>query len=216
MNLKNQRKGGCYWDNGMPYISVTQILSCIDKPALRYWFGQQVYLAMVKNPELSEQEALAAPYKTSDEAKNRGTTVHSIVENYNQISIVEDCYKGYYDAFGQWIKDMNVTILENEKTVYSDMGYAGTLDLLVEIGGKKTIVDVKTGKAIYPEAHLQVSAYQKAMGIDNGAILLLQPNGKYKYEQANDEFTTFMACKTLYEGLNREKLEKLGYKLFNK
>jgi len=226
-NLKNERRGGCYWTD-QPYLSVTNILSVIDRPSLRYWFGQQVYLAVVANPSLNEQEALSAPYKVSDKAKDRGTTVHSIVEAYKAGVFdiddkVMDEYTGYAKAFKAWVTDMKPEILENEKTIFSPLGYAGTLDMLAKIGGVTTIVDIKTGKDIYPEANLQVSAYLEALRdtkgdkvASNGSILLLMPTGHYKYQQANDEFKAFMACKTLYEGLNREKLEKIGYKLFNK
>lgn len=227
MDMKNDRRGGCYWTD-QPYLSVTNILSVIDKPSLRYWYGQQVYLAMVANPSLNEQEALSAPYKTSDKAKNRGTTVHSIVEAYKAGTFdiedkVMDEYAGYAKAFKSWVSDMKPEILENERTVFSPLGYAGTLDMLAKVGGVTTVVDIKTGKDIYQEANLQVSAYLEALRgtngdkvASNGSILLLMPTGKYKYQQASDEFNAFMACKTLYEGLNRDKLEKIGYKLFNK
>lgn len=226
-DLKSQRRGGCYWTD-QPYLSVTNILSIIDKPSIRYWYGQQVYLAMVTNPSLGEQEALSAPYKVSDKAKNRGTTVHSIVEAYKAGTFdiddkVTNEYAGYAKAFKSWINDFKPEILENEKTVFSPLGYAGTLDMLAKISGVPTIVDIKTGKDIYPEANLQVSAYLEALKntngnkvASNGSILLLMPTGQYKYQQASNEFKAFMACKTLYEGLNRDKLEKIGYKLFNK
>jgi hypothetical protein len=56
---ESSRRGGFYWHtDGRPYISVTTVLSVIDKPALRYWFGKEVYRAMVVNPTLGEKEAL--------------------------------------------------------------------------------------------------------------------------------------------------------------
>jgi hypothetical protein len=37
------------------------------------------------------------------------------------------------------------------------------MDLLAEVNGKLTVLDWKTGKAIYPEAHLQNAAYRHAL-----------------------------------------------------
>ena len=41
-------------------------------------------------------------------------------------------------------------------------GYAGTLDLYARVKGVLTVLDWKSGKAIYPEAFLQNVAYRHA------------------------------------------------------
>ena len=41
-------------------------------------------------------------------------------------------------------------------------GYAGTLDLYAKVSGIPTVIDWKSGKAIYPEAFLQNIAYRHA------------------------------------------------------
>lgn len=224
MNTKDDRRGGFYWLDGTPFVSVTNVLKVIDKPQLRYWFGKEVYLAMVKNPALGEQEALSAPYKKSDDAKSRGTTVHSIVEAWKntqtQIETIPDEFKGYSDAFYQWVRDADVKLIAHEKTVVSRQhGYAGTLDLMVENRqGDVWIIDVKTGKDIYAEAFIQVSAYQHALKEDEGidvkrmGILLLGENGKYKFQECEDQFPVFLACKSIWSFLNAEMCEKVGYK----
>ena len=40
--------------------------------------------------------------------------------------------------------------------------YAGTLDMLAEIDGKLAVIDIKTGKSVWPEAALQINAYAYA------------------------------------------------------
>jgi len=219
-NLKAQKRGGFYWKEEKPYVSVTEILKVIDKPALRYWFGEQIYWAMVKDPTLPKEIAMRAPYEVSDKAKSRGTTVHSIVEAYKhtggEIEVAEE-FKGYQDAFSKFISDTSSNIIEQEKSVFSETHkYAGTLDLLVEINGANMIIDVKTGKDIYREAMIQASAYKQAINemgtkVDRAAILLLREDGTYKFEEADELFDTFLACKTLWEGLNGPMLKKLGY-----
>lgn len=219
MNDKSTKRAGMYFLEGKYYPSVTQILSVIDKPALRIWFGKEVYRATALNPEMNEQQALAEPYKTSETAKGRGTSVHDIVEaweNTGRVAGLTGPYKGYAEAFDSWIKSNNVKLVEHERTVCSDKyRYAGTLDLLVKIGSydNPTLIDIKTGKDIYQEAHLQVSAYRQALEesgtkLQGTAVLLLQEDGTFKYELGKDKLRAFLACKVLWEGLNEELLKK--------
>lgn len=215
------RRGGFYWKANpkKPYVSVTNVLSVIDKPQLRYWFGKMVYWAMVEDPTLQEQAALAAPYKKSDQAKSRGTTVHSIVETYKHtkehLETVPEAFRGYATAFYNWVKDNDIEILENERTVFSELHeYAGTLDLLVRNNqsNKTFVIDVKTGKDIYPEAYLQLSAYKQALS-ENGtetdqiAVLLLKEDGTYKFGQGESQLDAFLAAKRLWEWKNPDLME---------
>jgi hypothetical protein len=222
LDNREARRGGYYWLEGKPYPSVTRMLEVLDKPALRYWFGREVFRAMAANPGLSEKEALNAPYQLSDSAKARGSTVHSIVEAYRHsktyIEGVPEPYRGYAQAFYRWTEDNHVEILEHERTVVSRKhAYAGTLDLLCTLNGtgKPVLIDVKTGKDIYPEAFLQLSAYRQALkeeGTEVSAIgvLLLQEDGAYKYQCGDfDCFRQFFACKVLWEWLHAEEYEKM-------
>jgi hypothetical protein len=219
---RGQRRGQFYWLEKKPYVSVTNVLKVIDKPALRYWFGKEVFLAMSKDPTLSQSEALSAPYRTSDKAKARGTTVHSIVEAYKVKQTVIDKtiedYQGYADAFHKWVSDNTMEILENEKTVISKThGFAGTLDLTARKNGDLWIIDAKTGKDIYLEAHLQLSAYKHALiedygvEVDRMGIVLLREDGTYKFEEATDNFEIFLAAKKIWYFLNKEECGKVGY-----
>lgn len=217
-NLKSDKRGSFYWYQGKPYASVTNILKVIDKPALRYWFGREVYWAFVNQPNLTEQEALAAPYRTSDRAKARGTTVHSIVEAFKKtggvLTEVAPEFKGYATGFNRWVSEYNANIIENEKSVFNhDYQYAGTLDMLAHVGDHHCIIDIKTGKDIYGEAGLQLSAYKHTEGteVDSIGVLLLQPEGTYKFQWMKDEFDAFLAAKKLWEWANGDMLSKIKY-----
>ncbi len=211
---RSSRRGGFYWIDGVPYISVTNVLKCLDKPALRYWYGQQVYRAFAKDPGLSEKEAMSAPYLESGKAKDRGSTVHSIVEAYKKTGVViEDIpekFRGYAEAFYSWVKDNKVEIIKQEKTVISEKhGYGGTLDIIALIDGSRMLIDVKTGKGIYPEAWLQLSAYKEAVEeegkkVDEIAVLLLKENGKYLFERGESDIKAFLACKKIWIWQNKE------------
>ena len=219
----SNRRAGFYWVDKSPYVSVTTILKCIDKPALRWWFGREIYLAVVKDPSMPEKEAMSAPYIKTKEASIRGSAVHKIVEEFKQsqehLKTIDDPYKPYATAFYNWAEDNHITFVENEKTVISKKyGYAGTADLIVKKNGEGVwLCDVKTGKDIYLESHIQLSAYKKALEengikIDRMGVILLKDTGTYKFEEVDDCFEVFLACKKLWEFLNKEDCEKLGYK----
>ncbi len=228
-DYRNLRRGGFYWEDNVPYVSVTTVLKVLDKPQLTRWQGKLIYRALLTNPELSEEEALGAPFKKSREAMSRGTTVHKIVENYvheqNYIDQASIEYRPYAQAFYNFITDFQVELIEHEKTLVSKTyGYAGTLDLLARFknSGRTFILDVKTGKDVYEDYFLQLSAYKQALfeneGIDaNMGIILLstgqddKPTGNYKFVEANNCFDVFLATKHIWEWKNRELVTSVNY-----
>ena len=227
MDQKDARRGGLYFVDSTPLLSVTEILKVIDKPALRYWFGQEVFYAMVQNPALNEKEALAAPYQKSKTAMNAGTLVHSIVEAYKttgqKIETVPDEFKGYATAFYKFMDEVKPEIIEQEKTVFDKVnGVAGTLDMYAKVGDSLYVLDIKTGKDIYAEVELQLSAYAHMVRldgkkVDNIGVVLLEkgddglPTGNYKFAPRTENYEVFLKVKGLYEWVNREKLLKVGY-----
>ena len=52
--------------------------------------------------------------------------------------------------------------VSTEKAVWSLNGYGGTYDLLMMIDGELWLIDIKTGKGLYPEFALQLAAYRWA------------------------------------------------------
>jgi len=217
---RKTRRGGFYWKDDKPYVSVTNVLKVLDKPALRYWYGKMVYQAMVVDPELSQKEALAAPYKKSKKAMSRGSTVHDLIEAYKHTGKKIDTtpeLQGYIDAFHDWIDDNEIEVIENEKTVYSkDHGYAGTLDLYAKINGKLSVVDFKTNKKgnVYDEVGLQLSAYAHAIPdkIDNLIAVGLSEDGTYTHKEFKGNIDVFLKLKDVWVWKNQELCEKVGYK----
>lgn len=222
---KVEKRGPFGYVDGKPYPRVTSILEIKNKPAIQYWYGREVWRAMNADPTLSEKEALAVPYKINDSSKSRGSTVHSIVEAYKHtrehIEGIPENFRGYAEAFYSWCEDYRVTIVEHEHDLFSPKyGYCGTLDLLVNICGGSSLflIDVKTGKDIYPEVALQLSAYRQALAEEGmelegtGALLLNQDeegNGSYKYQfPVADCFRAFFACKVLWEWEHSEEFTK--------
>ena len=222
---KNNRRDGMYWLKGRPFVSVTTVLQILNKPGLDYWKMREVYQAVVANPSLSEQEALAVPCVTSGKAKNRGTTIHSIVEVYKgkgEVIQTTPELQPFVTAFEKWVSEIKLSIIGQERTIINEREkYAGTIDMLARINENTfpTVIDVKTSKAdaqSYPEYHLQVSAYMHALiesgvKIAGGGIILLRENGTYLYDEVSDCYDEFLAAKKIWEWKNASKLKKYGY-----
>lgn len=125
-----------------------------------------------------------------DDAGRRGSTVHDLTERYDngeEINLLNEsgnmAFKMIeWSMFERYIEFRNkfpLTILETELTIVSEsLGFAGTLDRLIELNGKKILLDIKTSNAIYPSYWLQLAAYEKLLNergvfVDEVAILWL-------------------------------------------
>jgi len=102
-----------------------------------------------------------------------GSQVHALIEWTMRAKLCQEAGpspaisdKGLwaFSIFETWAKKVNLKPILIEQTVYSRThGYAGTMDLLAEVDGELAVVDFKTGKGVYPEAHLQNAAYRFAL-----------------------------------------------------
>src|SRR5512139_2934377 len=111
--------------------------------------------------------------KALEKAAEIGSQAHALIEWNLRQSLgqvvgpeprVVDAAQWAFMAFDDWAKTVRLTPVYIEQTVFSRQhGYAGTMDLLALVNSVPTLVDFKTAKAIYPEAHLQNVAYQVAL-----------------------------------------------------
>lgn len=110
-------------------------------------------------------------------------------------------------SFVDWAKKVKPKFLKNEFVVINkDENYAGTVDLLCEIDGKKYLVDLKTSQYIWPSHELQVTAYLEAFPIDEQidmelAILQLgyrMNKNKYKFTVIEEKWEEFKAAKVIW------------------
>jgi hypothetical protein len=106
-------------------------------------------------------------------AMDLGTQVHRAIEHQTrktlgqrvgpEPALVDDALWAYM-AWQDWAQTHAVRPVLIEQTVWSTAhGYAGTTDLVAWMDGRLTLCDYKTGKAVYPEARLQVAAYVRAI-----------------------------------------------------
>lgn len=102
-----------------------------------------------------------------------GTQIHKLIEWTLRTAIsadagpkpdVSDPALWAFMSFEDWAKSVSLKPVLIEQTVYSKMHqYAGTMDVLARVNGALTLLDFKSGKSVYDEAHLQSVAYQAAL-----------------------------------------------------
>jgi hypothetical protein len=175
---------------GSDLPSVTTVLEVIAKPALGPWYAKEerryfeaAMLEVLSKPGARDPEyvltAVAAAVtgvKAADREKQRaatiGTAVHAGIEWYLRTRLGEDAGPELHlpdaaawavESWKDWAAKVALEPLAIERTVYCQQcGYAGTLDLYARVEGILTVLDWKTGRAIYPEALLQNVAYRHA------------------------------------------------------
>src|SRR2546426_6986212 len=195
-----------YRIEGSDLPSVTTVLEVIAKPALGPWYAKEerryfeaAMLEVLSKPGARDPEYVLAAVaeavtggKAADREKQRavtiGTAVHAGIEWHLRTRPGEDAGPEPHlpdaaawavESWKDWAAKVALEPLAIERTVYClECGYAGTLDLYARVEGVPSVLDWKTGRAIYPEAFLQNVAYRHAarrlgMASDQGLIVRL-------------------------------------------
>lgn len=150
------------------------------------------------------------PYAHRDRAADLGTYVHDAAEAYvlgKPFPAWPLPVKPRMDAFVQFLHDYSPAYEATEASVYNrSEKYAGTLDAIATIGGRRLLLDTKTGKGVYPEVGLQLAAYrfaefiglpdgsEEAMRpVDGAAVLHLPESGGYELLEVRADDAVFTA-----------------------
>jgi hypothetical protein len=179
-----------YHVEGRELPSVTTVLEVIAKPALGPWYAKEerryfetAMLEVLSRPGARDPEYVLAAVaeavtgvKAADKEKQRaatiGTAVHAGIEWHLRRALgddagpeprLPDAAAWAVESWKDWAASVKLEPLAIERTVYClECGYAGTLDLYARVKGVPSVLDWKTGRAIYPEAFLQNVAYRHA------------------------------------------------------
>lgn len=176
------KSGDVYSWNGERFAAVTGVLKVLGKDALVKWAAQMVArhvyeLCILKEAEritgsalmtlLKDSNKLAAsPYELRDAKRDLGTAVHTIAELISFGDSVDPLILGadlrpYVLSFVNWWEANKPTVLASEMTVINRThGYGGTLDMIVDLGGERLVLDIKTSKDTYVDHALQLAAYR--------------------------------------------------------
>lgn len=209
-----------YKVNGEFLPSVTTIIDATVPKNLSWWamvIGVSATMALARegkihrnmNPEdvvtMIRNERLSV-YHIRDEKGEEGLAVHKALEyyaKYGEIPVLTNYPENVHpkiSALARFLLDYKPKILGSEIRVASLLyGYAGTYDLRVKAkDGGEGIIDLKTGKRIYPDSQFpQLAGYEQA-SIECGAkpsafqaILHLSAEGEYHFEKSTDTFEDF-------------------------
>lgn len=173
-----------YRVDGQVVPGVTSILGIKAKPALVGWAVKvcgeylEKHLPVGRALDEIEKKRLIQEMKrehrsrTSD-AADIGTIVHKFAEDVGrgmkpEMPVNKEAQSAC-ESFIDWWWGHQVKVLDIERKIYSrKFRYAGTVDLVAEIDGALTIVDYKSGKAIYRDYFLQMGAYSYAYTEETG------------------------------------------------
>jgi hypothetical protein len=205
----------------------TERAACTEAAADLYeaWAAQLVPPVMPRESYLATLTQrlglVKAHQKELAKAGEIGTQIHKMIEWIMRTAIGADagpkpviCEKALWAvmAFEDFAKSVNLKPVLIEQTVYSKVhGYAGTMDLLARVNGVLTLIDMKSGKSVYPESFLQSAAYSVAlaeMGYVLPASALIVRLPKVETDPAfevvtvppvMDLFPVFLAVKELWK-----------------
>lgn len=147
-----------------------------------------------------------------DGVKQRGTLVHQAIaldaEGDLDYDLLEPRLVGYVDGWRRYLAERRATVLHSERIVYDlTVGYAGTLDAIVNEDGsvRPTLIDIKP--ALYPSVGPQTAAYARcARALFHHAVafqraaLVLPGDGTYQripLTDADDE-PVFLAAARIF------------------
>jgi hypothetical protein len=174
-------------EDGSFVPSVTTILEAYPK-------GAAFYAWLKQNGEDSDT--------IRDEAGRRGSIVHSLTERYDngdEVNLMtEDGYIPYkmvewamFERYVEFRNKIKLSVLHTElRLVDTDLGFAGTIDRVIELNGKKVLIDIKTSGSVWPSYWLQLAAYRKLLENHYGAdtideVAILWLNAKTRTEGRN-------------------------------
>jgi CRISPR/Cas system-associated exonuclease Cas4 (RecB family) len=148
-------------------------------------------------------------------AASRGTMVHAACQYFDEgdldFDTVAENLVPYVDAWRSYVTEANPEMLLIEERVHSGKwGFAGTLDRLVNVGGKLTVLDIKTG-AVVRQTGLQLAAYAMALEemsgykVEQRIAVHLRRSGAYSVELYDDESerAVFLAALAVYRWKKR-------------
>jgi hypothetical protein len=154
---------------------VTTVTGNLPKHALVDWAGRVTAEYAVDHwHELAEQPPSArlntltrARYAASSGAALRGSQIHALGERVGhgeQVDAGE--HQSEVEAYARFLDRWAVDVIATETPVASTRWrYAGTADAWVTFGtgalaGARVLLDIKTGRGVYDETALQLTAYR--------------------------------------------------------
>lgn len=154
--------------------SVTTVIGMVSKPFLVPWAAKMAaehaaanwYRLSKLSPEERITEIKNAHKQYAEKRADIGDAVHDLIDcwskgtSYHEWPVEIDPYINQFISF---MTEHRPEFLENEVTLWSRKhNYAGTADWIAKIDGRVILGDNKTGRRVYNEVGLQLSALANA------------------------------------------------------
>lgn len=177
--------------------SVTSVLGALPKKALQYWASGAVadraidllpvLVQLLMTGDRSQARRWLCDATNPASAATIGTDAHGAMESVwrrSQGTLIDQSTldlanmpnnRPYIAAAEAFLSEYAVEVWSVEATHYAP-GWAGTSDLIVRTGsGEYVLIDVKTGKGVYPDVALQLGAYAAAHEVTRDGGMTLEP-----------------------------------------
>lgn len=193
--------------------SVSLVLDVLNKPNLPWGAAKETALYAIHHQDEWQHLTTEDAYEKLrghhrgvwDDKAARGTRVHTMAQAWCEGQDVDCSHEDapYLDALERFYMDYApATVLAERTVIYRQTGleYGGTPDWLAELSdGRRTWIDLKTGKRYPIDTTLQLAAYRHAEGVavynemgglesvdpmpesDGAHVLYLHPDGTYEF-----------------------------------
>lgn len=161
--------GRMYEHDGKLYPSVSTVSGLVTSPFLqRDWPVRVTAKIAVEHPDANVEDLVGLAIEELERKAGYGTDLHQFMEFHLQGQAWDEHgrviqVRNLVESVRGWLDQHHVEPLLCEAPVVNEThGYAGTADLYGLVDGKLLTVDYKTGKDVWGEAQLQLTAYKRA------------------------------------------------------
>lgn len=182
-----------------------------DEPSHTYrWNGRVVPSVTQVIGHLMDDKLRFIDRDTLALAREKGIAIHKTIELHatGRLKKCPTWIEPMLAAWEKFVERNSFRLVVAEYRVYHDgMGYAGTIDLVGDVKGVPSIVDLKRTFLAGRVTGLQTAGYKRAWNqcdprhIVNRYALVLGADGEPKLEQFNDpaDDAAFLACVTMWK-----------------
>lgn len=192
--------------DGTRVPGVTTYLNVLNKPALIKW-ANNLGLRGIDSTRFV------------DDLADAGTLAHNMIlahfkdetpdfADFTEYNI--ELASNSFLSFKEWAKPFTIEPVLCETPLVSEQyRFGGTPDLLANVDGIATLLDFKTGKALYPEHFIQVAAYRQLLiendyAVDELKILRIGRDADEGFEvkpvtNIASNWEVFLHCQAIYE-----------------
>ncbi len=208
--------------NGGIVPGVTTVVGLLAKPQLIIW-ANRLGLQGIDSTKYADAMAdigTLAHYLIMCHLKGKETDTSDY--SPNQVELAHNCFASYLE----WEKNHTLEpVIVETPLVSDDLQVGGTPDLYCKLNGIPTLMDFKTGKALYPEHSYQVAGYraileEKGNEVKQCIILRIGRDEGEGFEEkiiydSTIDLSIFMSCLNIYHAQKQSReeekmLKKLG------